>query len=294
MVSGPGSLAGQSGAAALRAVRAVLTAAGCPDAGYDAVCLVQAALNTKTDPRLCAAPLDAAQAERLAALTARRAAREPLQYILGRCGFMGLTLAVGPGVLCPRPDSETVAETAIALLRGVPAPAVLDLCAGSGCLGLAVQRFVPAAAVTCVEKDPAAFRWLLQNTAGTPVRCVQGDVFTWHRTQREGSADLIVCNPPYLTAAELAARMPETAAEPAAALDGGADGLVFYRALLRDYRRVLRPGGWLVLEIGAAQGPAVRALAAENGWQGIACRQDLAGHDRAVTAQKPPQRAKTA
>lgn len=280
-------LAGAGGADALRAVRRALEQAGCPDAAYDAACLAQAVLGTDADPRLRETPLTAAEAAALAALTARRAAREPLQYILGQAGFMGLTLRVGPGVLCPRPDSETAAEAAIALLRGAQAPAVYDLCAGSGCLGLAVQAFAPGAAVTCVEKDPAAFACLAQNAAGTPVRCVQADVFTWHAALPDDSVDLILCNPPYLTAAEMACRLPETMHEPAVALDGGADGLDFYRALLRDYRRPLRPGGWMVLEIGAAQRPAVLALAEQNGWQRAACRQDLAGHDRVIIAQKP-------
>ncbi len=289
----PAALTGAGAAAALRAVRDALRAAGCPDAAYDAFCLVQAALGTEGDPRLWEAPLTPRQAADLAARTARRAAREPLQYLLGRCGFMGLTLKVGPGVLCPRPDTETVAETAIDLLRGAASPTVLDLCAGTGCLGLAVQRFVPGAAVTCVEKEPAAFAYLCQNAAGTPVRCVQADVRTWHETLPAGGADLILCNPPYLTAAEMAALMPETAHEPAAALAGGADGLNFYRALLRDYRRPLRPGGWLVLEVGAEQAPAVLALAAQNGWRNAFVRRDLAGHDRAVAAQPPAAAAKT-
>ena len=107
--------------------------------------------------------------------------------------------------------------------------------------------------------------------------------------QTPGSVDLIVCNPPYLTAAEMAALQPEVAREPAAALYGGADGLDFYRALLRDCRRPLRPGGRLVLEIGAGQGAAVRALAERNGWQQIACKRDAAGHDRVITAQNPPK-----
>lgn len=270
--------------AALRAVAAALAAAGCPDAAFDAAELTRFVLSA--DPRLRDAPLTAPEAARLAALAARRAAREPLQYILGTWNFMGISLAVGPGVLCPRPDSECVCEAAIELLRGRPAPAVLDLCAGTGCLGLGVHKFVPAARVACVEKSAAAFGYLAQNTAGTPVAAVLADVLTWHETLAADSVDLILANPPYLTAAEMAALQPEVRHEPAAALAGGADGLDFYRALLRDWRRPLRPGGWLVLEIGAAQGPAVLALAAANGWQNAACRRDYGGHDRVIMAQK--------
>lgn len=272
--------------AALRGTLGALQAAGCPDADYDAARLVQHVLRTDVDLRLLDAPLTPEQEEQLAALTARRVAREPLQYILGEWGFLGLTLTVGPGVLCPRPDSEVVCQTAIELLAGVRDPLVADLCAGSGCLGLGIQKFRPDARVTCVEKYADAFAYLQANTKGTPVRAVRADVLTWHAEQPENRFDLLISNPPYLTAAEMGRLMPETAREPAQALDGGADGLDFYRALLRDYRRVLRPGGWLVLEIGAAQGPAVLALARQNGWTNTACKPDYAGHDRVIICQK--------
>ena len=283
--------AGQSPRAALRAVTEALAAAHCPDAAFDARELLRLALGTDEDPRLLDAPLTAAQAAALAGYTARRAAREPLQYILGSWDFMGLRLAVGSGVLCPRPDTETVCEAALALLKGRPAPTVWDLCAGTGCLGLAIRHFCPGARVICVEKDAAAFAYLAKNTADTGVAAVQADALRWITEQPESSADLIVCNPPYLTAAEMAELQPEVAREPAAALYGGADGLDFYRALLRDGRRPLRPGGRMVLEIGAAQKGAVLGLAAQSGWQNPACKQDAAGHDRAITVQKPEKPA---
>ena len=278
-------LAGLAPRAALRAVTAALAAAGCPDAAFDARALLALALDT--DPRLLDAPLTADQAAALESITARRAAREPLQYILGSWDFMGLRLAVGPGVLCPRPDTETVCAAVLDLLRGRVAPVVWDLCAGTGCLGLAVRHFCPTARVTCVEKDPAAFAYLQKNTAGTGVLAVQADALRWINEQPSNSVDLIVCNPPYLTAAEMDALQPEVAREPAAALFGGEDGLDFYRALLRDGQHSLRPGGWLVLEIGAGQKAAVCALAAANGWQAVACKRDAAGHDRGILAQKP-------
>lgn len=273
--------------AALRAVTEALVAASCPDAAFDARELLRFVLGTDTDPRLLDTPLTAAQAAALASHTARRAAREPLQYIVGSWDFMGLRLSVGPGVLCPRADTETVCEAALALLKGRPAPTVWDLCAGTGCLGLAIRHFCPDAKVTCVEKDAAAFAYLAQNTAGSGVAAVQADALRWMTKQPESSIDLIVCNPPYLTAAEMAALQPEVSREPATALYGGADGLDFYRALLRDGMRPLRPGGRMVLEIGAAQKGAVLELAAQNRWQSLVCKRDAAGHDRAITVQKP-------
>ena len=270
--------------AAFQKLCAKLTAAGVPDARFDAAELYR--LATGRDPRLDDGP-SAAEAACLSALAERRAAREPLQYILGEWDFMDFTLKVGPGVLCPRADSEIVCESALALLQGRERPVVYDLCAGTGCLGLGIARHSPGALVTCVEKSPEAWHYLTANTAQTGVRTVQADVFTYYKTLPAEGADLIISNPPYLTGAEMRALMPETAQEPAMALDGGTDGLDFYRLLTEKYRDAVRPGGWLVLEIGYAQGPAVLALGAACGWVNTSCRKDYGGNDRAVLLQKP-------
>ena len=206
---------------------------------------------------------------------------------------------------------------------------MLDLCAGTGCLGLGVKRFCPAAQVTCVEKSPEAFVYLEKNArcalsgqgrqtenvlepsaleqADVPafdwgpslnalraskkpayaVQPVQGDLFTYWETLPEGQLELIVSNPPYLTAAEMEQLQPEVAQEPAMALEAGEDGLVFYRALAQHYQNALCPGGALVLEIGWQQREAVTALLAENGWAEIRCIQDFGGNDRCVIAHRP-------
>lgn len=270
--------------AAFQKLCAKLTAAGVPDARFDAAELYRFA--TGRDPRLDDGP-SAAEAARLSVLAERRAAREPLQYILGEWDFMDFTLKVGPGVLCPRADSEIVCESALTLLQGRERPVVYDLCAGTGCLGLGIARHSPGALVTCVEKSPEAWQYLTANTAQTGVRTVQADAFTYYKTLPAEGADLIISNPPYLTGAEMRALMPETAQEPAMALDGGTDGLDFYRLLTEKYRDAVRPGGWLVLEIGYAQGPAVLALGAACGWVNTSCRKDYGGNDRAVLLQKP-------
>ena len=131
-----------------------LTAAGCPDADYDARELFR--LATGRDARLSDRVLTTEEAEKLEALCTRREQREPLQYLCGIWSFLDFDLAVGPGVLCPRADTEVVAEAAANTLTGIAAPRVLDLCAGTGCLGLGVKRFCPAAQVTCVEKKPGS------------------------------------------------------------------------------------------------------------------------------------------
>ena len=311
--------------AAVREVEQRLTAAGCPDADFDARELFR--LATGRDVRLSDRPLTTEQAAALEALCTRRAAREPLQYLCGSWSFLDFELAVGPGVLCPRADTEVVAQAAAETLAGIAAPRVLDLCAGTGCLGLGVKRFCPAAQVTCVEKSPEAFVYLEKNCrcalagqgkatenlleptaleeADAPafdwgpalnalrakpvyaVQPVQGDLFTYWQDQPEGELDLIVSNPPYLTAAEMQTLQPEVAQEPAMALEAGEDGLLFYRALAEHYQKLLRPGGALVLEIGWQQRQAVTGLLAENGWTEIECRKDFGGNDRCILARRP-------
>ena len=284
--------AGMMPRAALREVEHRLAAAGCPDADFDAGELFR--LVVEQDVRLASEPLTAAQAERLEALTVRREQREPLQYLCGRWPFLDFELAVGPGVLCPRADTEVVAEAAAQTLAGVKAPRVLDICAGTGCLGLGVKRFCPDARVTCVEKSPEAFRYLEQNVrsalpgAVPAAQAVQGDLFTYWKTLPEGELDLIVSNPPYLTAEEMQHLQPEVAQEPAMALEAGEDGLVFYRGLAAlHYRQALRPGGVLVLEIGWQQRQAVMELLAGNGWADIEYRKDYGGNDRCIIAHRP-------
>ena len=154
-------IAGLTPREAVRAVEARLSAAGCPDADYDARELFRVAAGR--DARLSDRVLTTEEAEKLEALCTRREQREPLQYLCGIWSFLDFDLAVGPGVLCPRADTEVVAEAAANTLTGIAAPRVLDLCAGTGCLGLGVKRFCPAAQVTCVEKSPEAFVYLEKN-----------------------------------------------------------------------------------------------------------------------------------
>ena len=308
-------IAGLTPREAVRAVEARLSAAGCPDADYDARELFRVAAGR--DARLSDQVLTTEEAEKLEALCTRREQREPLQYLCGIWSFLDFDLAVGPGVLCPRADTEVVAEAAATTLTGIAAPRVLDLCAGTGCLGLGVKRLCPAAQVVCVEKSPEAYVYLEKNTrlalkgrGGStenvldaspfeepafdwgmkPTRAaepVEGDLFTYWESLPESQLDLIVSNPPYLTAQEMGELQPEVAKEPAMALEAGEDGLVFYKAIAEHYQKALRPGGALALEIGWQQREAVTALLEANGWADIACRKDFGGNDRCVTARRP-------
>jgi len=270
--------------------RAVLTAAAgdCVPA-REARLLLACALGTDPDrlPLEPARPVPPEAEQRYLELCARRAAGEPLQYLLGRWEFYGLSFEVGPGVLIPRPETELLVDTALELLSGAAAPRVADLCAGSGCVAAAVAAHLPAGGrVTAVEKFPRALEYLRRNTAGCPaVQVLEDDVLAPAHPPRD-PFDLICSNPPYVTAEEMTSLQPEVRREPAAALYGGQDGLDFYRAIPVVWRPMLRPGGWLALEIGSGQGPAVCGLLRRAGYARVECRSDLAGLPRVVLGQK--------
>ncbi len=238
--------------------------------------------------------VDAGVAERLSALVCRRAAREPLQYLTGRAGFRRLDLAVGQGVFIPRPETESVVEWCLGALSDVPAPVVVDLCAGSGAIALSLaQELAGRPQVHAVECEDEACRWLQRNLAG--MTAAGGDVAPGRVSVHQqdaaapmpelgGRVDLVVSNPPYI--AEGTPVDPEVGRhEPPAALWAGADGLDLVRQVERGARRLLRRGGRLAVEHAADQGGAVPALLADAGWNDIEDHPDLAGRPRFATAR---------
>lgn len=216
----------------------------------------------------------------------RRIRGEPLQYILGEWEFYGLPFKVGEGVLIPRQDTETLVETAARFLkeRDKTSRRTLDLCAGSGCIGIALAK-TAGADVICVENSTQAFGYLEENIAmnNVPVRAVLGDVL--EKPELGGEFDLIVSNPPYLTENDMRCLQREVEFEPKAALFGGTDGLDFYRKLLADYPQMLKNGGMFAVEIGVTQEKAVCGIFRENG---LAPRveKDLCGVYRVVYSIK--------
>lgn len=235
-----------------------------------------------------AAAFEAAQLCTLAeaqipAAVEKRIAGVPLQYILGEWEFYGLTFYVGEGVLIPRPDTEILVEQALCFLKDRPGANVLELCAGSGCVAVTIAKYADAA-VTAVELSPQAFCYLQKNIAlhSVPVQAVQGDLFAGVA----GAFDLILANPPYIRTGELDALSREVKHEPMLALDGGSDGLRFYRAIAELYRDNLAAGGRLLLEIGYDQRAEVTAILAGAGYQNIICFRDYGGNDRVISAEK--------
>jgi release factor glutamine methyltransferase len=233
------------------------------------------------------ATLDPAQQVRLDDLVRRRAMREPLAYILGEKEFWSLPFAVGPAVLIPRPESETVVEAVLARIPDRARPLrLLDLGVGSGCLLLALLSELPRATGLGVDGSAAALAIAQDNAErlGLAARADfrQGD---WGAGLRE-RFDVIVSNPPYVAETDWDGLQPEIRRfEPRAALVGGADGLAAYRALAPDCARLLAAGGLCALEIGLNQGVAVAALLAAQGLSVIERRHDLAGIERCLIAR---------
>ena len=220
----------------------------------------------------------------------RLLAGEPLAYVLGEWEFYGLNLIVTPDVLIPRDDTVAVAQLAIS--QGLfldKDPRILDLCCGSGCIGLAVAARVKDAKVTLADLSQKALNVAKQNTALNHltgrVRCLQADA-TKPAPAFLGKFDMIVSNPPYITGQEMK-ELPGSVAdyEPHMALYGGEDGLDFYRAIAENYTPALKPGGYLALEFGMGQGDDVCRILTEHGYTILERSRDYNDRERAVLAQ---------
>jgi release factor glutamine methyltransferase len=263
-----------------------LAAAGIEHARSDAWLLLAAASGRSRVELIAGAapPLSPAEEERLAALAARRLGREPMAYILGAREFWSLTFRVGPAVLVPRPESETVVEAALAEIADRAARLrILDLGTGSGCLLLALLSELPRASGLGIDRSGEALAIAESNAEllGLTERAAfrEGD---WGHGLA-GPFDLIVSNPPYVALADAARLAPEVRAfEPKEALFAGADGLAAYRALVPDCARLLAEDGVACLEIGQGQGAAVAAIARRHGLRLLASRPDLAGIERCL------------
>jgi release factor glutamine methyltransferase len=224
----------------------------------------------------------------------RRAGGEPLSKIVGRREFWGLPLVVSRDVLDPRPETETIVETAIGVVGDRPgAPLrVLDLGTGSGAILCALLTELPEATGVGADRSEAAAEIARTNLAACGLAGrAEVRVGSWTEGV-EGLFDLIVSNPPYIPSGDLASLPREVRDfDPALALDGGPDGLDAYRTILPAAARLLAPGGWAIVEVGAAQAPDVIALATSAGLAGGAAERDLAGIDRVVIARRPTHEA---
>ncbi|MDR1796801.1 MAG: peptide chain release factor N(5)-glutamine methyltransferase [Clostridiales Family XIII bacterium] len=265
--------------------------AGVPDARHDAEALLCHAggfsreslfLNNNLPP-------DGQLAERYASYVGRRMRGEPLQYITGEAWFYGRRFAVGPGVLIPRPETETLAAAALSIADGGACRSALDLCTGSGALAVTLAAERPGLSVTATDISAEALAYARRNAeahgAQARITFLEGDLFAALGSRPGAAFDLIASNPPYVRSGDLASLQREIREhEPAIALDGGAGGLAFYERIAGQAARYLNPRGALLLEIGADQGEGVRGILESRGFKGIQILHDLSEKPRVARA----------
>lgn len=230
----------------------------------------------------------------------QRADGRPLQYIIGEWEFMGLPLKVGAGVLIPRDDTCVLVENMAARIKGIikeEGPKMqmrgLDLCAGTGAVALGLCSLVPRLSVTCVEVDAMAMSYLKTNLKNYPqynTKALRGDVLLLGTLALlPGEYSFIAANPPYIRAWEIRLLQQEIQWEPRVALDGGSDGLRFYRAIAGFWTKKLAPGGILGVEVGEGQARTVGEMLYDAGLRDIEAYNDIGGTQRAVIGRMPPK-----
>ena len=271
----------------------VLAAAGVPEAELDAWYLLEYLRKERGERSDRQWYLlnreDEARAEEEKAyqeLIERRAKRIPLQQITGEQEFMGLSFRVNEHVLIPRQDTETLVEEAMGKVKS--GDQVLDMCTGSGCILLSLLKLVPGLTGTGVDISGEALKVAVENgkRLQTEASFLESDLFE----KVEGSFGLIVSNPPYIASEEIPTLMEEVRDhEPIGALDGRADGLEFYRRLVREGKEHVKPGGWMLFEIGCTQAKAVMELLKNGGFLDVYVKKDLAGLERVVGGRRPKQ-----
>ena len=280
---------------AVRSATDRLAAAGVDSPEHDARALAVHVLGlSRPSDLLLVDDLPPEQASAYDALVARRADRVPLQHLTGSVGFRHVVLEVGPGVFVPRPETESVVQWAVDAVRerGWTAPLCVDLCTGSGTIAFALANELPGATVHAVERDAGALAWTRRNAVN---RVAVGDPEVHLHLgsaedalpELDGQLDLVISNPPYVATTEAHIPDPEVLDhDPGIALWAGEDGLDVIRLVEQAARRLLKPGGLLVVEHSDRQGRSAPALLEGlGGWADVADHQDYAGRDRYVTAR---------
>lgn len=225
--------------------------------------------------------LDPLKEQFLKSVVSGRVKRIPLQYLLGEWSFFGYDFFVGKGVLCPRPDTETLVEVALDLVGNAPAK-IVDLCAGSGCVGISVAKEKPITLITAVEKYDAAYDYLTRNiekNGAENVIAVKADIETYETNEK---FDLILSNPPYISREEMSTTSEETKSEPETALFGGEDGLDFYKIIFDKWLPRLNVGGSVAVEVGAGMAEKVKELFVAAGLKNVKTKEDINEIERVV------------
>ncbi len=276
--------------ALMRDIELRLRAGGIESSASEARWVVEAATGDRVSSRNGAPPVSPEAAARAMAMVERRVGGEPLQYVTGVAGFRRLELAVGPGVLIPRPETEVLVEVALGKIppRGV----VVDVGTGSGAIALAIADERPDARVIATEASDEAMAWAVRNrdALGAPVELLNGDLLANLPDELRGDVDVLVANLPYVTYAERNVLPREVIEhEPRQALFGSGD-LAEIPRLVTEARDVLRPEGWIVLEIGESLGAKVSAWLSGGGYREVDILPDLNGRDRIALGRRPAAR----
>lgn len=260
-----------------------LLSGGVEDAAFDSDNLVAFALKmTKTEMLInFDREVDSESEDRIFSLADRRISGEPLQYIIGEWEFYGLPFYVGDGVLIPRADTEILVDNAIEFLKTRTNARVIDLCSGSGCIAISVKSHLPDLSVLAVELHEKAMGYLNRNVErnGVEIDVIKADVLA--EPNGFEKFDAILTNPPYIETKTVETLSREVKKEPITALDGGEDGLVFYRAIAKNWLPLLKNDGRIFAEIGEDQAAAVTEIFENHGFE---CKtvKDLNGHDRVI------------
>jgi release factor glutamine methyltransferase len=274
-------------AEALAEAARLLAEAGVPSPRVDAELLAAHLLGESAGRVRALALTGAASPEGLAELVAERAGRVPLQHITGKAHFRHLELDVGPGVFIPRPETETVAQHAIDAARRTPGAKVVDLGTGSGAIAGSIASEVPGAEVYAVELSELAHAWAARNLEPLGVALVRGDLRT-ALEEHDGTFDVVVSNPPYIPPDAVPVDPEVAEHDPELALyGGGADGMELPRATAASAARLLKSGGYFIMEHAEVQAQAVSKLLVDAGcWNDVATVFDLTGRERATAAVK--------
>ena len=271
----------------LRLAAGELEAAGVPDPEYDSAVLLSSVTGIpplELRMGLIEEPGEA-QMVKFRELIERRKQREPLQYIEGRTVFRGRAYTVRPGVLIPRPETALLSVWAEERLKGLEKEsAVLDLCCGSGCLGISLKLEMPRIRCVLTDLSPEAAVLSRENAEALGADCeiLRGDLFG---PVRDRKFDLIVSNPPYIPTEECTCLQAEVLREPRMALDGGEDGMDFYRRIAAEAPAYLNSGGALMMELGIREAEPVRRMLTEHGAKRTEIRRDFSGTERMILAE---------
>jgi release factor glutamine methyltransferase len=281
----------------IKEAKEFLETSGVDDAGKEAEMIISHCLGTdrviiyRDNPRI---PENIIQ--KIDEYLKRRTKKEPLQYIFGYTEFYGLKIKTGPGVLIPRPETELLAEKAKKIISKFSPESFrdrisnfrfLDLCTGSGCLALALSREFPEAQVYGTDTSEVAIRYAKENAYLNEIKNVKFATGSLFDPVKELKFDLIISNPPYIKRSDIKSLQPEIKDwEPVEALDGGEDGLDYYRAIIPEARNHLNEGGCLLLELGMSQSDEVKEMSEDAGFKDISLMKDFAGIERVLVAKK--------